>query len=255
MKLQGKCVVITGAASGIGRELLIQISKHACRIVAADIDEALLTTLLSQLQSSKSEIHSFVGDLSLQKNVDALFAAALSRFGGVDVFIANAGIPYFERIGKPDWEHISKIFHLNVFSTMYSFQKLKSINQDKPYKFVIVSSAMAYMAMPGYALYSATKAALLRFVEAVRLELDDARKLMIVFPIATQTRFFQAASDSTPIPWPVQSPEVVARKIVAGILKDRKNIFPSRLFQSILFLDRFQPLIRFLYQAYYKKGL
>jgi short-subunit dehydrogenase len=207
------------------------------------------------LSDTKAKIYPFTGDLSIKEDLETLFRTTHSRFGHTDIFIANAGIPYFERLESPDWDHISSIFQLNVFSTIYSFQRFKGLNSDRVFKFVIISSAMAYLAMPGYALYAATKAALLRFSEAVRLELDDPRKLMVVFPIATKTRFFKVASVSTPIPWPIQSPEIVAQKIVRGIQKDRKSVFPSRLFHLILFLDRFQPFIRFFYQKYYKRDL
>ncbi len=255
MRIEGKRVILTGAASGIGRALLKELAPQAGQILAADINGALLEESIERLQPGRAAIHDFQGDLANQKVVDWLFEQAVARMGGADIFIANAGRPYYERMGKPDWEHIAGVFQLNVVSSLYAYQKMAELAGEADYRFVLVSSAMAHMAMPGYALYSATKAALHRFAEAARLELARPEQLMVVYPIATRTRFFEAASASTPVPWPSQSAEQVACRIMQGIRRDRQSVYPSRIFAAILFLDRFQPFIRTLYQRYYLKDL
>lgn len=255
MRIEGKRVILTGAASGIGRAVLKELAPHAGQILAADINGALLEESIGRAQPGRAVVHAFQGDLADQMVVDQLFEQATEVMGGADIFIANAGQPYYERTRLQDWDHIADIFTLNAVSTLYAYQKMAALAGEADYRFVLVSSAMAHMAMPGYALYSATKAALHRFAEAARLELERPERLMVVYPIATRTRFFEAASASTPVPWPSQSAEQVARKIIQGIRRDQMSVYPSRTFALILFLDRFQPVIRRLYQRNYLKDL
>lgn len=255
MHLSQKRIVVTGAASGIGLALLSQFAKLDVQLLAADINQQGLQEALNNLGEKGTKIKVFTGDLSLPATVDSLFTTAIQQMGGIDLFIANAGFPYYEVIQQPDWEPIQKIFQLNVFSAIYSFEKMMAINQGNDFKMVMTASAMGVMAMPGYALYSATKAALHRFAEGVRLELRNPRQLMLVYPIATRTGFFKRASQSTPVPWPAQTPQAVARAILNGIRRDRLSVNPSLLFSLIIFLDRFQPFIRWGYQKYYARLL
>ena len=86
------------------------------------------------------------------------------------------------------------------------------------------------------------------FTTAYRTELVDKKSISLVYPIATETEFFKvAADDTTPVAWPVQSPEHVARSIVKGIIKNKKSIFPSFLFRSMMAANRLLPMIRPLY--------
>jgi len=250
-----KRIVVTGAASGIGLAFLNEISKLDTQILAADINAGGLHQAIKDLSDNQARITSFVADLSLEKNVDLLFKEATSQMGGIDLFIANAGFPYYETIHKADWEHIDKIFQLNVYSPLYAFEKMLELNQDQEFKMVITASAMGRMAMPGYAFYSATKAAVHRFAEGVRQEMRDPNQLMLVYPIATRTNFFKTASQNTPVPWPMQTPQAVARAMLQGIRHDLKSVNPSFLFSLIMFLDRLQPFIRLAYQKYYARLL
>jgi uncharacterized protein len=255
MEINKKRIVITGAASGIGKALLNEICKKDTHILAVDINAASLHQSINDLNGNRAQIIPFITDLSFAKNIDELFKTADNQMGGIDLFVANAGFPYYESIQKADWEHIERIFQLNFYSPIYAFEKLLRINKGRDFKMVITASAMGVMAMPGYALYSATKAALHRFAEGVRLEMRDPRQLMLVYPIATYTDFFKTASQNTPIPWPAQTPQAVARAILHGIQHDRKTVNPSVIFSLIIYLDRFQPFIRLAYQKYYARLL
>lgn len=246
MKLENKNVVVTGSSSGIGQELVKSFLAQGCKVVAASrkINESLLNLEgLYQVQC----------DLSTKEGVDNLFTYALEKLGTIDVFVANAGFAYYEKLGEADWEHISSIFNINYKSVVYSAQKMKQINGSKPYNFVTTSSGMAILSLPGYALYSSTKGALKSFAEAYRYELDKGQYFQVVYPIATRTKFFQNAGGS-PIPWPSQDVSVVAKSILKGIKKKRNSIYPSKLFYAFSILNRVFPFIFKIY-AYieYKK--
>ncbi len=246
MNWENKNIVVTGASSGIGLVLVKGFLSKGCRVVAAS------RTINKDLLGLEG-FYPFQGDLSTPDGVDNLFAYALQTLGYIDVFVANAGFAYYEKLGEADWEHISSIFNTNYKSVVYSAQKIKQVNGSKPFNFVTTSSGMAILPLPGYALYSSTKAALKGFAEAYRWELDREQYFQVVYPIATKTKFFKNAGDS-PIPWPTQEAEVVAKRTLKGIKKNRNSIYPSRLFHVMAILNRVFPFIFRIY-AYmeYKK--
>ncbi|MCB0166976.1 MAG: SDR family NAD(P)-dependent oxidoreductase [Anaerolineae bacterium] len=238
-----RTIVLTGAASGIGRALLTQWSHRPLRILAVDIDDQQLTATVQTLAATQAEIRRLVIDLATPENVDRLFDEAIKVLGSIDLFVANAGFAYYEQLDTADWTRLERIFRINVFSPIYAAVKMKSLNGSRPYKVVMTASAMAYLALPGYAIYAGTKAALHRFAEAYRLELDDPDRLALVYPIATRTQFFAAAGPSIPIAWPTQAADHVARAIISGVEQNRRAIYPSRLFATYLFLERFFPAL------------
>jgi short-subunit dehydrogenase len=242
MKLEHQRIVLTGAASGIGLALLKQLADRPGQILAVDVNASGLETACKRLEGGAAQIIPYACDLSTPENVDALFETALRTLGRIDLFFANAGFAYYEEIRQPDWAHIERIFRLNTFNTFYTIEKMQSLYGNTPYKVVVTASAMAFLAVPGYALYSATKAALHRFADAYRWQLADRRKLMLVYPIATRTGFFRAAGENVPAAWPSQTPEAVARAILRGVRFDRQTVSPSPLFSLFLLLDRFLPL-------------
>ncbi len=235
MKINKKNIVITGAASGIGQAILQNLNGiFDCSIVAADLKT-------DTIQESES-IFPFQCDLSNPSGIDSLFDFAIEKMGSIDIFIANAGFAYYEQIGAPDWDHIQKIFQINTFSPIYAAGKMKMLYGDKPYNVVATASAIAFLPLAGYALYASSKAALNSFATAYRHELTKNQKLQLIYPIATRTRFFETAGDS-PIPWPSQTADEVALKVIRGILKDKDAIIPSRIYYTLRILDKFIPVI------------
>lgn len=248
MEINRRKIILTGAASGIGRALLWQLTAFDVQILAVDKNREQLAETINSLPASPAKIASFVCDLAGHQAVDALFEKAITTMGQVDIFLANAGFAYYEKITDPDWQHIEKIFQVNVFSAIYALEKMAELNRQRKYYFVITASGMSKIALPGYALYSASKGALDRFAEGYRFENDDLGRLALVYPIATKTKFFQHAGSKIPIPWPAQRPEDVARAIIRGIEKNKQRIYPSKIFRVIYYLSRIFPFITQIYQ-------
>lgn len=243
MQLDEKNIILTGAASGIGRALLNLLAQFRAQIIAVDKDSAGL----KNLPEGKAKITPHECDLSQPQAIDLLFKQAIQKLGPIDLFIANAGFAYYEKIETADWAHIEQIYRVNVFSPLYALEKMRVLNDGRPHKVVITASAMSFIGLPGYALYSSTKAALHRFAEAYRYEMDNPASLMLVYPIGTRTSFFHAASQLHPAPqtWPTQSPEQVARAILQGIQRDSRSVFPFGAFRFLLAL----PLLGKMEQA------
>lgn len=250
MDLNGKTIVLTGAANGIGRALLEAVCALDVRVLAADLDEGALREAIAALPTPGKALP-FAGNLGDPATVDALFEAAEAAFGAVDVFIANAGFAYYEAFDGR-WEHIEAIYAVNVFSPLYALGQMRARYADRPFTVVVTASSMAHLGMPGYALYGSTKAALDRFADSFRLEAPPGQRLMLVYPITTRSRFFENDGREAPVPWPSQSPETVASAVVRGLQRDQRHINPSRLFSIMLTIHRIVPVLR-LYQRRYQR--
>lgn len=247
MQIDGKRMVVTGAASGIGRALLQQLAAYDVQLVAADIDEFRLQEAVAAIAKPDGQILPFTCNLSLPHDVDDLFQFALDRMGGVDIFFANAGFGYYEHIERPDWGHIEEIYRTNVFSPIYAVEKMQEMHRDSPFHVVITGSVLGRVALEGYALYASTKAALDRFVEGYRLEKRQNGRLSIAYPLPVRTGFFRAAGNA-PIPQLSQSADKVATAIIRGVERDKETIYTSPLLPPMLLIDRLLPPARRLYQ-------
>jgi len=249
MEIKNKRIVVTGAASGIGKELVTLLSHYDCHILAVDRNSDGLSLSLEKIQKSKATISSYNCDIGYQHQMDDLFEHAIQALGEIDIFIANAGYAYYEQLSNANWDRIDQIFKVNVHSPIYTAIKMKLLHPDSAYKVVVTASAIGKLGLPGYALYGATKSAIDRFAEAFRFELSDPSSLALVYPIATRTQFFQEASqDEAPTPWPSQTPRQVAKAIILGIEKDRKSIYPSLVYQIFFALGRIIPPLYHLEQ-------
>ncbi len=242
---ENKNIVLTGCNNGIGFEILKLLKNNGNRILCVDTGTDNLKTIKSE------NITILQKDVSSEKAVDEIFLEAEKMFGKTDIFIANAGFGYYEEMDYTDWDRIKRIFETNVFSPVYSYQKyIKHIGTDDGI-FVLMGSVIGLLAIPGYALYSSTKFALDGFSRAIRFEKPDNLQFTCIYPVATDTGFFRRANKiDFRKPFPVQSPELVAKKAVKGIDEGKKNVNPCLLFNLSKPLMRILPPLKALYLMY-----
>ncbi len=252
MQIEGKRIVLTGAASGIGRALLRQLAYYDAEIIAADRDTVGLGEAVREPENARASLNPFVCDLSQQSGTDELFAHALAALGGIDIFIANAGFAYYERLQDADWSRITTIYNVNTFSPIYSAVKMAELNPDNRYLTVMTASTMAHWGLAGYSLYSSTKAALHRFADAYRAELPANGGLMIVYPIATRTSFFEETA-APQIP-PMQDASTVAKAMIRGIERDATAVYPSWIWRITSFLNHLLPALKPIAQGQYRQA-
>ena len=164
--LDGKTILVTGAAGGIGRATSVECAKLGARLVLTDINEAGLQETLSMLEGAVHEYR--VADLTSQEALDALVA----ELPMLDGFVSNAGVTKptpVKFINKADMERIMSI---NTFAPIYLTQRLlkkKKFNTGASLVFT-VSVGGVYTTAPGNAMYGASKGALQVFVRNVALE-------------------------------------------------------------------------------------
>ncbi|MDO4847578.1 MAG: SDR family NAD(P)-dependent oxidoreductase [Clostridiaceae bacterium] len=243
--ITNKNIVLTGASSGIGLEVLkLLIQGEGNKILAVS------RTAEEKLAGFSDKVIPFSCDVGSAEGVDKIFEKADEVFGGekIDIFYANAGFPYYEQFNYTDWDRVKKMFDTNTFSPIYTYAKYLNYLSGRDGILAITVSAIGQMAMPGYAVYSATKFALHGFQQAVRIEKPKNLQLTCLYPVATDTNFFKVANDKEfEKPFPVQTPDVVARKMVKGIEKGKKQVSPCVLFAVSKVLMGVCPPVRTVY--------
>lgn len=240
--IDNKTIILTGASSGIGLEVLKLLVKGENNRILAVSRHA------TSLMGFGENVIRFDADISTQEGIDSIFAKAEELFDKIDIFYANAGSPYYETYDYVDWERVDRMFQTNTVSPIYVYAKYREHLNGRDGHLAYTVSAIGEMAMPGYALYSASKFGLHGFQQAIRLEKPTNMKLTCLYPVATNTNFFKVANEETfEKPFPVQDPKVVARKMVKGIEKGKKKVSPCFLFGVSKVLMTIFPFVRTIY--------
>ena len=165
--INNKTIVLTGASSGIGFEVLRLLVKGSGNKILAVSRHAQ-----ELLGSFAENVIPFNMDISTKEGVDAVFEKANEVFEGkkIDIFYANAGFPYYEEFNYEDWDRVKVMFDTNTLSPIYTYSKYLHHLDGRDGILAITVSAIGQMAMPGYAIYSASKFGLQGFQQAIRLE-------------------------------------------------------------------------------------
>ena len=238
-----KNIVVTGASSGIGKSIMDElVAQEGNRILAVCRHSENIT-------GYGDNVIPFSCDLSTKEGVDALFVKAEELFDKIDLYFCNAGAPYYERFDYEDWDRIQRIFDLNTVGHIYTYSKYLHHLNGREGRLVYTISAMGEMALPGYALYAATKFAMKGFQQAIRDETPENLKISCVYPVSTRTNFFNVAAEGRKLdpPFPVQTPEKVGKAVVKGIEKLKEHIYPCAVFLPSKYLMKAVPPVKALY--------
>jgi len=258
MNLTDKVIVVTGAGSGIGRELALQLIAKGAIVAGADYNEqALLETkeLLAQQNSdNKSRFSCHVVDISNNEQVEKAAQSVVDQHGQVDGIINNAGIIQpFSHVENLAVEHMQRIFNVNWWGVVYMTQAfLPALKKSAEGRIVNISSMGGYMPFPGQVIYGASKAAVKLMTEGLMVELADTNVgVSVVYPGAVQTNITNNAPDmSDKAKQAAQQDEkkvgvtaqAAAQAIIKGIEKDKSRILVGSDCKVIDKLYRLMPV-------------
>lgn len=227
MELSGKLAIITGASSGIGRALTIELARSGCNLILTALEEMELSALSEELQNKFSvKVAAMAADLSDPKARKNFIHWIKNIEDSPDILLNNAGIGgHFGRFEYSDWSSIEKTLSLNISSFTHLTYELIPILKNRPQaKIVNISSGIARLPYPGLAVYGATKGYVSSLSESLSCELAGTNISVLCFhPGFTMTPFIETAEmDLRKIPKVfLHSPEKIAAQIVYAIRKDK----------------------------------
>ncbi len=187
-----KLAVVTGASTGIGRELAIRAAKDGYDLVVA-ADEAEIDTAAAHFRTLGVKAMSVEADLSTVDGVEALLKAVDGR--PVDALLANAGRGLGHGFLDQEWDAIRHVIDTNVTGTMYLLHKVGQAMRARGEGRILITGSIAGF-MPGtyQAVYNGSKAFLDSFSFALRAELKGSGvTVTCLMPGATETDFFERA--------------------------------------------------------------
>ena len=188
-KLDGKKVVITGAASGLGRELSLALARKGCRIGIVDINLEGAEETLRMVESAGGSGEVYELDVRVVKDWEAMADHFFSSWGGVDVLVNNAGVVSLGHVGDipiEDWEWI---FSINFWGMLYGCHTfIPRMKEQGGGHIVNVASAGGLISLPELGPYNTTKAAVVSLSETLRSELASSKiGVTVVCPVFFKT--------------------------------------------------------------------
>ena len=193
--LSGKTCVVTGASGGMGAGIAATlIKKHGCKVIGVARSEPKMKKFIEELGPTYAEQFSYkLFDVSKNENW-VNFAQELKDEGvKIDVLVNNAGIlPKFKRFNRYEMDEIEKAININFYSCVYSIKALlPMLLESNDPGIVNIDSSAALMSLAGTSMYSASKAALKGFTEALREEFRGKIYVGLVCPGFTKTDIFR----------------------------------------------------------------
>lgn len=193
--LKGKNVIVTGASSGIGREISLLFSEQGANILAVARNMSKLDKLVQDSSRNSGKIISFSVDLLELDSASLIIAKAKCEFGKIDILINNAGIGYEKDFSEQNKNEIDSVLTTNLISPINLTKEiLPEFIKNKEGVIFFVTSLAGKIGFPKLAPYSASKFGIEGFAETVREELKDKNiKIVVVRPGVTDTDFFDKA--------------------------------------------------------------
>lgn len=189
-----KTVILSGASSGMGKELALRLVKnHGCKVIGIARTESKLAMLKEELGNLGHKFTYYTFDVSEREKWAELAETLKKENIQPDILINNAGIlPKFDRFSHYTLEEVDKAMQINFFSCLYSINALMPLLLSSESAAIVnVSSSSALCPLAGTSVYSASKAALKSFTDALREELRGECYVGLICPGFTKTDIFR----------------------------------------------------------------
>ncbi|RLT92507.1 SDR family NAD(P)-dependent oxidoreductase [Ketobacter sp.] len=171
--LQGKVAAITGAGSGIGQALAVELAKLGCDLALSDKNEAGLQDTVGQLQSMGTRSSSTVLDVADRAAVYAWADQVVAEHGRVNLIFNNAGVALSETVEAMTYENLEWLMNINFWGVVYGTKAfLPYLKQAGEGHVVNVSSVFGMIGVPTQSAYNAAKFAVRGFTESLREEME-----------------------------------------------------------------------------------
>lgn len=238
--LTNKVAAITGAASGIGQMLAVNLSAGGCEVAISDIDAVGLqqTAEMVRKQNRKVTIHEV--DVARQDHVEQFASAVVEQHGRVDMIINNAGVSLAQSVEDVTYSDFNWLMGINFWGVVYGVKAFLPYLKQQPESHIVnISSVNGFITWPNHAPYCASKFAVKGFTETLWQELRHTKvRVSCVHPggiktnIARNTRFYRSPGNKMNHEQAIASFEKIAgtssekaaQQIITGVLKNKQRI-------------------------------
>lgn len=241
-EVKNKIILITGAASGIGRLMALDLARRGAVLVLWDIHSENLDKVKSEIESFGGQASSHICNIADREMVNEIAARVRMEPGPVDILINNAGVvtgKFFSDYSEQEIQHTMDVNIMSHFWTVRAF--LPDMIARNNGHIVSVASAAGIVGVSKLSVYCAAKFADFGFDEALRMEFRQKKlniRTSVICPYFINTGMFAGVRTRFPILLPILKPENVARKAVSAILKNKHRVLIPPMVYTV-------PLLRF----------
>ncbi|MBA3549242.1 MAG: SDR family NAD(P)-dependent oxidoreductase [Nannocystis sp.] len=242
-------VVVTGASSGIGREVTIQLVNRGATVVAVARDLERLEALAASLALARGRIEVATADVAVWEQVRGVAEATVQQFGRIDTWVNNAAVSMYATVADSTVEEIARVIEVNLLGQVHGVKAALPAMQAQGRGTIInVASVLAGRSVPLQSAYCASKHGVQGFMEALRMELQyqsPGIDVTVILPSSMNTPLFSHALSKLgvmpkPIP-PIYAPQVAADAIVFAAEHPRRDIVAGGAGKALLILQRLCP--------------
>jgi short-subunit dehydrogenase len=258
--IRGAAAALTGAASGIGRALALELAARGCDLALADRDEAGLQSVAAEIASrhqQKVTVHRV--DVGVPAQIEDFARDAIAGHPGLNIVVNNAGVALLGQFSEVDQAQMDWLMNINFWGVVHTTRAfLPHLARQREAHIVNLSSIFGIIAPPGQAAYAAAKFAVRGFSESLRHELQLANspvRLSVVHPggiatnIAHNSRTGTGITDNARRVQSIErfdklaktTPAAAALRIVQGIEKNQPRILIGNDARFMDLLQRLRP--------------
>jgi len=247
--IEGSRAIVTGASSGIGREIARELARQGAQLVVVARREERLRELAEQIADQGGRVELVAGDITDAETRQRALDTVRSAFGGLDILVNNAGIGAMGLFEEGDPGRVRRIMEVNFFALVEMVRIALPLLKEANNPIVVnVASILGHRGAPHSSEYSASKFAVQGFSEAIRAEFARHNiDVLVVSPGTTETEFFDNVIEHTGDPsWPKHaavSAADVARKTVRAIRTGRHEIIPYGWGKILCWMNRLSPYL------------
>jgi len=251
MNLNGKNIILTGAAGGIGQPLAFALSKKGARLALVDRDQMRIKGICEKISQLGGIAVPIVTDFQSNEvttnSAQTIVDEAMRLLGGVDILINSAGILDFTLFEQQDTARISQMMHINaVVPIQLTRALLPSLLAQNGGQIVNIGSIFGSIGFPHYATYSASKFALHGFSQALRRELLDTDiTITYIAPRAIKTPMNDelASKMLAATKTVMDEPRMVVAEIIKAIEADKQEHYIGQPESFFAWLNGFLPSV------------
>ncbi|MBB3982261.1 NAD(P)-dependent dehydrogenase (short-subunit alcohol dehydrogenase family) [Sphingobium fontiphilum] len=223
----GKVVLVTGAASGLGRAAALRFAAEGAQVCLADLNAEGLVETARRITAAGGESASCAGDLGDPAHCAEAVATAIEAFGRLDVLCNVAGILRFHALAKVTADDWARLFAANVSAPFFMMQAAMPHLVETKGNVVNVVSTAAFLGQAYTAPYSATKAALLSLTKSLAMEFMHAPvRINALAPGGMMTEMVQT----------LEFPQDADQSLIARYIGLRPPAQPEDIVEPMLFL-------------------